>query len=75
MSQQRDLGGDLARVRVDRPACTAHGVCASLLPDSIELDEWGYPIVVDPVVDGWDGQTAVTMCPSRALFLEPVRRR
>jgi ferredoxin len=28
---------------VDRIACTGHGICASLLPDAVTLDEWGYP--------------------------------
>ena len=30
---------------VDRIACTGHGICASLLPDEVGLDEWGYPVV------------------------------
>ena len=34
-----------ARIRVDPIACTGHGLCAELLPERIELDEWGYPIV------------------------------
>ena len=25
--------------------CDAHGLCAELLPERIELDEWGYPIL------------------------------
>ena len=33
------------RLRVDPIACTAHGLCAELLPERITLDEWGYPIV------------------------------
>ncbi len=57
------------QLRVDRVACTAHGVCASLLPEQVHLDEWGYPVVVDPSVDPVHGQTAVTMCPARALWL------
>ena len=31
-------------VRVDPIACDGHGLCADLLPERIELDEWGYPI-------------------------------
>jgi ferredoxin len=58
-----------AQLRVDRVACTAHGVCASLLPRQVRLDEWGYPILDDPAVDPLDGQTAVTMCPAQALYL------
>ncbi len=57
------------QLRVDRVACTAHGVCASLLPRQVRLDEWGYPIVTDPTVDLTDGETAVKMCPAQALYL------
>lgn len=38
---------DLAKIAVDRVRCTGHGICAQTLPDSITLDEWGYPIVTD----------------------------
>ena len=30
---------------VDRIACDGFGMCAELLPEIIELDDWGYPIV------------------------------
>lgn len=33
------------RLRVNPIACTAHGLCAELLPEAINLDEWGYPII------------------------------
>lgn len=33
------------RLRVDPIACTAHGLCAEMLPEVISLDEWGYPII------------------------------
>ena len=32
-------------LRVDRIACDGYGMCAELLPELIELDDWGYPIV------------------------------
>jgi ferredoxin len=31
------------RLQVDPTACAGHGLCADLLPELIELDEWGYP--------------------------------
>lgn len=33
------------RLRVNPITCTAHGLCAELLPETISLDEWGYPII------------------------------
>ncbi|WP_425551211.1 ferredoxin [Actinoallomurus vinaceus] len=33
------------RLRADPIACTGHGLCAELLPETIDLDEWGYPII------------------------------
>jgi len=30
---------------VDPIACDGRGVCAEMLPERIELDRWGYPIV------------------------------
>ena len=33
------------RIRVNPIDCKAHGVCAEMLPEWIELDEWGYPIL------------------------------
>jgi ferredoxin len=54
---------------VDRVACTAHGVCASLLPGNVRLDEWGYPVVVEPRVEGEAALTAIRLCPARALYL------
>ena len=33
------------RVTVDWTRCTAHGLCAELLPELIDLDDWGYPVV------------------------------
>jgi ferredoxin len=61
------------RVRVNPIDCTAHGICAELLPEWIELDEWGYPVV--------DGQPlpeqlvaharrAAAACPTLALRLQ-----
>lgn len=55
-------------LRIDRIACTGHGVCASVLPHNIELDEWGYPIVRDPNVDADEAATAIRLCPARALY-------
>ena len=54
-------------LRVDRIACTGHGICASLLTDEVTLDEWGYPVVNNSAVDPELGDIAVRLCPERAL--------
>jgi ferredoxin len=59
-------------LRINPIACSGHGVCAELLPELIELDEWGYPIVdphpVPPALDP-EARRAVTACPTLALRL------
>ena len=60
------------RIRVDPIACTGHGLCAELLPERIELDDWGYPIVnADPVPPELveHARRAVAACPTLALLL------
>lgn len=62
------------RLAVDWPACKAHGVCAELLPEIVQLDEWGYPVVAPgPVPPGVRryAQRAVSACPTLALRLVP----
>lgn len=59
-------------LRVDRIACDGYGMCAELLPELIELDDWGYPIVrVGAVPIGLAGHArrAVDVCPVLALHL------
>lgn len=56
------------QLRVDRVACSGHGMCASILPRQVRLDEWGYPVVDDARVPASDGETAIRFCPARALY-------
>jgi ferredoxin len=61
------------RLRVNPIACTAHGMCAELLPELIELDPWGYPILLSPTVPVSlmeHARRAVDACPTLALLLE-----
>jgi ferredoxin len=65
------------RVRVNPIKCEGHGVCAELLPERIELDEWGYPIVSSEPVDGEVARLArraVDACPTLALLIEADSR-
>ncbi len=64
------------RVRVNPIACEAHGMCAELLPERIKLDEWGYPVIDDTPVDGWElehARRAARACPTFALLVERER--
>jgi ferredoxin len=63
-------------IRVNPILCDGYGQCAELLPELIELDEWGYPIVSDePIAASLEAHArrAVAMCPRLALSVE--RRR
>jgi ferredoxin len=67
-------GGDrmTQRIEVDPIACQAHGMCAELLPELIELDDWGYPVIADVDVARRLrplARRAVTVCPTLALRL------
>ena len=60
---------------VDRIACDGFGMCAELLPELIELDDWGYPIVAaggvpDQLLD--HARRAVAVCPVLALRLTRI---
>jgi ferredoxin len=60
-------------LRLNPIRCTAHGLCAELLPERVTLDEWGYPIVDGtPIPDDLiaDARRAATACPMLALALE-----
>lgn len=59
------------RLRVDWPACAGRGLCHEVLPELVDLDEWGYPIVRGPVTDALVpyAREAVRVCPQLALRL------
>lgn len=63
------------RLRVDPVACDGIGLCALLAPDVIELDRWGFPVVVRRDLAPREVEAArgaVRACPRRALWLEGV---
>jgi len=63
-------------IRIDPVACDAYGYCAELLPESISLDEWGYPIVGNepvPVELAAAAKRAARDCPRRAIALHATR--
>jgi ferredoxin len=59
-------------IAIDRIRCDGFGMCAELLPELVELDEWGYPIIrAGAVPDGLldHARRAVDACPVLALRL------
>jgi ferredoxin len=64
-------------LRVNPILCDAHGLCAELFPERIELDEWGYPFIDgSPVPRSLEAHArrAVAACPVLALKLEARAR-
>ena len=62
-------------LQVDRILCDGYGMCAELLPELIELDDWGYPMLRPGAVpDDLVGlaRRAVDVCPVLALALRQV---
>jgi ferredoxin len=64
------------RVHVDWTRCDGHGSCAELLPELLDTDEWGFPLVRgdrrDPDVPRSlekHARRAVKACPLQALRL------
>jgi ferredoxin len=59
------------RLHVDWTRCDGHGLCAELLPELLDRDEWGYPMPRTT----WDlepglmehAQHAIKTCPLLAL--------
>lgn len=62
-------GGE-GRVAIDWSRCDGHGLCAYLVPELIQLDRYGFPVVLGTDIPSWmerDVQRAVAMCPALAL--------
>ena len=65
-------------LEIDRIKCDGHGLCAELLPELLELDDWGYPIVRDANVPRSiedHARRAVVDCPVLALRLRDAGAR
>jgi ferredoxin len=65
------------RLVLDPIKCTAHGMCAELFPEWIELDDWGYPVVpAEPVPPELreHAEAAARACPAMALRLAAADR-
>ena len=57
------------KLEINPIACTGHGLCADLLPELVEMDEWGYPIIGDRCRTTWPctpGALSTPVRPSRS---------
>lgn len=70
IDQGRDRLARKMNVFIDPIACNGHGMCAELLPELIELDDWGFPVIKNKEVPAslleiaW---RAERVCPTLAL--------
>ncbi len=63
------------RLRINPVACDGFGYCAELLPEIVDIDEWGYAIVAGEPIPPHLVELArrvVRECPRRALFIERI---
>ena len=77
MSGTGTLGMSDAALAIDRIACDGYGSCAELLPEMIDLDDWGYPILRPGPVPAAlldHARMAVDTCPVLALHLVEATR-
>ncbi|GAB2837765.1 NADH-quinone oxidoreductase subunit NuoF family protein [Actinoallomurus bryophytorum] len=60
------------RMTVDWTRCAGHGLCKHLVPELIQLDEHGFPVISNAGVPRrlvGDARQAIEMCPALALRL------
>ena len=60
------------KLEIDRTRCDGHGLCATLFPEDIALDEWGYPLLQRREITAGEltnARRAVLACPALALRL------
>lgn len=65
------------KLEINPIACTGHGLCADLLPELVEMDEWGYPMINEQVPNDLavHARRAVNACPTLALRLTRTQRQ
>jgi ferredoxin len=59
-------------LEIDWTRCDGHGLCATLLPDDVTLDEWGFPVLRGREItrgEVTNARRAVLACPALALRL------
>lgn len=80
MSQRVDTGSGTATLHIDWSRCDRRGLCAELLPELLDRDDWGYPLARDgsrevavPRALQRHATEAVSACPLLALRLRRSR--
>jgi len=64
-----------AQLTVDWTRCRGHGLCAHIVPELVQRDHLGFPVMLDMPVPQWlerGARQAVDMCPALALRLIPA---
>jgi NADH:ubiquinone oxidoreductase subunit F (NADH-binding)/ferredoxin len=64
-----------AQLAIDWSRCRGHGLCGQIVPELVQPDEQGYPVMLDMPVPSWlerKAWRAVGMCPQLALRLVPA---
>ena len=61
------------RLVVNPILCTGHGVCGELVPELVQMDPWGYPLMSraelpDDLVP--HARRAIASCPALALLID-----
>lgn len=67
------MSAKTTELRVDWTRCDGHGLCASLVPELLTADEWGFPIRTARPIDAdllVHARRAAAACPALALRLE-----
>jgi ferredoxin len=71
-----DSSSSTAALHIDWTRCDGRGLCAELLPELLERDDWGYPLALDgspeiavPRALRRYAADAVSACPVLALRL------
>ncbi len=67
---------DDLRLHIDGERCRGHGICALLLAEHVDLDDWGYAVLDQAAVNSRRSarraRRAVRACPQQALHLRPA---
>jgi ferredoxin len=66
------------KLEIDWTRCDGHGLCATLLPDDLVLDEWGFPVLRGREIGADElpqARRAVLACPALALRLARTAKR